>query len=109
MFVTRFILKHIELVILVNNGNNLWAEMVMGRNGYGPILSWAEMVMGRNDQLPLHRITLPTVRILQTECFCDSRSVENEKFLDTGQTFFFFFFFFFLLCFLVKKNIIIIK
>ena len=26
--------------------------MVMGRNGYGPILSWAEMVMGRNDQLP---------------------------------------------------------
>ena len=23
--------------------------MVMGRNGYGPILSWAEMVMGRND------------------------------------------------------------
>ena len=26
--------------------------MVMGRNGYGHILSWAEMVMGRNDQLP---------------------------------------------------------
>ena len=34
------------------NGNNLWAEMVMGRNGYGSILSWAEMVMGRNNQLP---------------------------------------------------------
>ena len=36
--------------------------MVMGRNGYGPILSWAEMVMGRNDQLPLitikHRLMI---------------------------------------------------
>ena len=29
--------------------NILWAEMVMGRNGYGPKWSWAEMVMGRND------------------------------------------------------------
>ena len=29
--------------------NKLWAEMVMGRNGYGPKWSWAEMVMGRND------------------------------------------------------------
>ena len=30
----------------------LWAETVMGRNGYGPKWSWAEMVMGRNDRLP---------------------------------------------------------
>ena len=30
--------------------NILWAEMVMGRNGYGPKWSWAEMVMGRNDR-----------------------------------------------------------
>ena len=29
--------------------NILWAEMVMGRNGYGPKWSLAEMVMGRND------------------------------------------------------------
>ena len=30
--------------------------MVMGRNGYGPILSWAEMVMGRKDQLPFVQV-----------------------------------------------------
>ena len=31
----------------------LWAEMVIGRNGYGPKWSWTEMVMGRNDPEPL--------------------------------------------------------
>ena len=37
-------------MILDYDGNiGLWAEMVMGRNGYGSKRSWAEMVMGRND------------------------------------------------------------
>ena len=38
--------------------NILWAEMVMGRNGYGPKWSWAEMVMGRNDPESPDLITL---------------------------------------------------
>ena len=37
--------------------NKLWAEMVMGRNGYGPKWSWAEMVMGRNDPESAHDIS----------------------------------------------------
>ena len=41
--------------------------MVMGRNGYGPILSWAEMVMGRNDQLPVKERTLVFRKDLRPE------------------------------------------
>ena len=32
--------------------NILWAEMVISRNGYGPIWSWTEMVMGRYGHKP---------------------------------------------------------
>ena len=35
------------------SNNILWAEMVIGRNGYGPKWSWTEMVMGRNNPEPL--------------------------------------------------------
>ena len=39
------------------SNNILWAEMVIGRNGYGPKWSWTEMVMGRNDPEPLYNMS----------------------------------------------------
>ena len=41
-------------IMVLSYGDNLsnnisWAEIVIGRNGYGPKLSWTEMVMGRNN------------------------------------------------------------
>ena len=35
------------------SNNILWAEMVIGRNGYGPKWSCTEMVIGRYDSEPL--------------------------------------------------------
>ena len=39
------------------SNNILWAEMVIGRNGYGPKWSWTEMVKGRNDREPLYNMS----------------------------------------------------
>ena len=39
------------------SNNILWAEMVIGRNEYGPKWSWTEMVKGRNDPEPLHNMS----------------------------------------------------
>ena len=32
------------------SNNILWAEMVIGRNGYGQKWAWTKMVMGRNNR-----------------------------------------------------------
>ena len=52
----------------------LWAEMVIGRNGYGPKWSWTEMVMGRNDPEPLYNMSRDVRK--QTLCICENKDVK---------------------------------
>ena len=52
------------------SNNILWAEMVIGRNGYVPKWSWTEMVMGRNNPEPLYNMSRDTRK--QTLCICQN-------------------------------------
>ena len=54
--------------------NFLWAEMVIGRNGYGPKWSWTEMVMGRNDPEPLYYMSRDVRK--QTLCICENKDAK---------------------------------
>ena len=61
-----------------NSSNNiLWAEMVIGRNGYGPKWSWTKMVMGRNDPEPLYNMSCDVRK--QTFCICEKKTREADQ------------------------------
>ena len=53
------------------SNNILWAEMVIGRNGYGPKWSWTEMVLGRNDPELLYNMSRDVRK--QTLCICENK------------------------------------
>ena len=57
------------------SNNILWAEMVIGRNGYGPKWSWTEMVMGRNDPEPLYNMSRDVRK--QTLCICQNKDAKR--------------------------------
>ena len=59
------------------SNNILWAEMVIGRNGYGPKWSWTEMVMGRNDPEPLYNMSRDVRK--QTLCICEKQRREADQ------------------------------
>ena len=56
------------------NNNILWAELVIGRNGYGRKWSWTEMVMGRNDPEPLYDMSRDVRK--QTLCICENKDAK---------------------------------
>ena len=56
------------------SNNILWAEMAIGRNGYGPKWSWTEMVMGRNDPEPLYNMSCDVRK--QTLCICENKDAK---------------------------------
>ena len=56
------------------SNNILWAEMVIGRNGYGPKWSWTEMVMGRNDPEPLYNMSRDVRK--QTLCIWENKDAK---------------------------------
>ena len=63
-------------IMVLSNGdqlsnNILWAEMVIGRNGYGPKWSWTEMTMGRNNPEPLYSMSLNMRK--QTLCISENK------------------------------------
>ena len=66
------------------SNNILWAEMVIGRNGYGPKWSWTEMVMGPNDPEPLYNMSRDVRK--QTFAFAKTktRSRSESLFLLNG-------------------------
>ena len=57
------------------SNNILWAEMVIGRNGYGPKWSWTQMVMGRNDPEPLYNMSHDVRK--QTLCICENKDAKQ--------------------------------
>ena len=56
------------------SNNILWAEMVIGRNGYGPKWSWTEMDMGRNNPEPLYIMSRDMRK--QTLCICENKDAK---------------------------------
>ena len=56
------------------SNNILWAEMVIGRNGYGPKWSWTEMVMGQNDPEPSYNMSRDVRK--QTLCICENKDAK---------------------------------
>ena len=65
-------------IVVLSYGDNLsnnilWAEMVIGRNGYGPKWSWTKMVMGRNDPEPLYNMSCDVRK--QTLCICEKNKL----------------------------------
>ena len=56
------------------SNNILWAEMVIGRNGYGPKWSWTEMVMGRNNPEPLYNMSRDMRK--QTLCIWENKDAK---------------------------------
>ena len=63
------------------SNNILRAEMVIGRNGYGPKWSWTGMVMGLNEPEPLYNMSrdvrkqtlcvhMPKQRRKANQCLC---------------------------------------
>ena len=59
--------------------NILWAEMVIGRNAYGPKWSWTEMVMGRNDPEPLYNMSRDMRK--QTLCIYENKDTQISVFV----------------------------
>ena len=57
------------------SNNILWAEMVKGRNCYGPKWSWTEMVMDRNDPEPLYNMSRDVRK--QTLCICENKDAKR--------------------------------
>ena len=61
------------------SNNILWAEMVIGRNGYGPKWSWTEMVMGRNNMEPYYNMSRDMRKqTLCIICICHMRKQRRE-------------------------------
>ena len=52
----------------------LWAEKVIGRNGYGLKWSWTEMVMGRNNPEPSYNMSRDMRK--QTLCICENKDAK---------------------------------
>ena len=73
-----FFVGYIEIMVLSYgdhlSNNIIWAEMVIGANGYGWKWSWTEMVMGRNDPEPLYNMS--TYVRKQTLCICGNKDVK---------------------------------
>ena len=59
------------------SNNILWAEKVIGRNGYGPKWSWTEMVMGRNDPEPLYNMSRD---VRKQTCICENKAAKLISF-----------------------------